>query len=111
MPEHRHSQPVHTKPSKNEDEYFLKLDAERIKEMRAKLDQERAQAERKSHWMKCPKCGASLNETEYHHVKVDVCPDCGGMWFDAGEIEMVDQVKEHRVSGFLSDLFKGLGSK
>jgi hypothetical protein len=99
------------KPSRNEDEYFLKHDAELIKEMRARLDRERAEAERRAHWMKCPKCGADLTETEYHHLKVVLCPDCHGMWLDAGEIQMVEQVKENRIADFIRDLFKGLPSK
>jgi hypothetical protein len=94
-------------PSRNEDEYFLKLDAERIKEMRAKLDADRAQQERKSHLMKCPKCGGDLKETDHEHIKVDVCPDCGGVWLDAGEIEMLEHVKEHRAGAFFTGLFKG----
>jgi Zn-finger nucleic acid-binding protein len=79
--------------------------------MRARLDRERADAERRAHFMKCPKCGADLHETEFHHLKVDRCPDCSGMWFDAGEIRMMDQVKEHRVADFIRDLFKGLPGK
>ncbi len=51
----RHTQDT---PSRNEDEYFAKRDAELIKEMRSKLDKERDDAERKAHYMKCPKCGA-----------------------------------------------------
>lgn len=102
---------VPEKPSRNEDEYFLKHDAELIKEMRIRLDRERAAAERKAHWMKCPKCGADLKETEYHHLKVDLCPDCRGMWLDAGEIEMVAQVKDNRIADFIRDLFKGPNRK
>lgn len=98
-------------PSRNEDEYFLKQDAELIKEQRAKLDAERKAAERKAHYMKCPKCGADLKETDFHHVKVDICPDCKGLWLDAGELEMVGRVNESAVGGFLRDLFKGLRNK
>ena len=99
------------KPSSNEEEYFLKLDAERIKEMRARLDAERAQVERKSHYMRCPKCGGTLKETNFEHIKVDVCPDCSGIWFDAGEVEMLGFVKSHNTGNFLKGLFKGLSSR
>lgn len=98
-------------PSRNEDEYFLKQDAELIKEHRAKLDAERKAAERRVHYMKCPKCGADLKESEFHHVKIDTCPDCKGLWLDAGELEMVGRVNESAIGGFLSDLFKGLRNK
>ncbi len=39
------------KPSHNEDEYFLKQDAEFVKTLRAKLDADRQSTERKSHFM------------------------------------------------------------
>jgi uncharacterized protein len=99
------------KPSKNEDEYFVKLDAELLKAQRAKLDAERAAAERKAHFMRCPKCGGNLQEQEFKHVKVDLCPDCKGMWLDAGELDMIGAVGDSNVGGFIRDLFKGLRSK
>ena len=99
------------KPSKNEDEYFLLQDQELIAANRAQLDAERAAAKRKEHFNKCPKCGADLKEQDFKHVKIDVCPDCRGMWLDAGELEMITRVKDSAVSGFLKDIFKGLGSK
>ena len=94
------------RPSRNEDEYFAKQDAELIKQMRAKLDQEREAREaqeRKAHYMKCPKCGADLKEKEIGNVKVDVCGECGGMWLDAGEMEMLRKVQQ---SG--GNVFKGI---
>lgn len=100
-----------SKPTRHEDEYFLKLDAELIKAHRERLDAERASAQRKAHFMKCPKCGADLKETDHHHLKVDVCPDCRGMWLDAGEAEMLGHVKESSVSSFLRDLLEGLPRK
>ena len=103
--------PIDPKPSRNEDEYFLKQDAELIKEQRAKLDAERKASERKAHYMRCPKCGGDLKEQEFHHVRVDICPDCHGMWLDAGEVEMIGHVGDGAVGGFIRDLFKGLRRK
>ncbi len=99
------------KPSRNEDEYFVKQDAELIKQQRARLDAERKAAERKSHYMKCPKCGADLVEKEFHQVHVDVCNECQGMWFDGGEIDLIARVQDTAVGGFVRDLFKGLRGK
>ena len=82
------------KPSRNEDEYFVKQDADAIKEYRARLDAERQGAERKSHYMKCPKCGGDLQETRMGSVAVDTCPDCHGMWLDAGELDLVRKARE-----------------
>ena len=103
--------PSDFKPSKNEDEYFLLQDAELIKAQRVALDADRLAAERKAHHMKCPKCGADLREQEFQHLKVDLCPECRGMWLDAGEIDMIGRVKDHAVGGFILDLFRGLRNK
>lgn len=39
--------------------------------------------------MKCPVCRAQGFVVEYQGVELDLCPDCGGMWFDRGELELV----------------------
>ena len=49
----------------------------------------RAEAERKSHYMKCPKDGYDLASSAYHGVQIETCPHCGGMWLDAGELDAV----------------------
>lgn len=102
---------IENKPSRNEDEYFAKLDAERVKELRAKLDAERASTERKAHFMRCPKCGGNLKEVTVRTVKVDTCPDCHGMWLDAGELDLIGAGGENAVSGFIRDIFKGIRTK
>jgi len=92
-------------PTRAEDEYFVKQDAELIKAQRAKLDAERASQERQSHYMKCPKCGADLQETEFHHIKIDRCTECHGVWFDHGEVEMLEHVDQSQVRSFVRAMF------
>ena len=77
------------KPSQNEDEYFARRDAEWIKQRRAELDKQEAAAARASGAPKCPRCSGPLTEREFQNVKLDVCDRCKGVWFDAGELEMV----------------------
>jgi hypothetical protein len=96
--------PIEEKPSRNEDEYFVKLDAELIKQRRAQLDEERAQRERAAHINKCPRCGGDLQEVAFRTVTIDRCPDCGGAWLDAGELEMLLQAEEGGIRGALRDL-------
>ncbi|HKS05226.1 MAG TPA: zf-TFIIB domain-containing protein [Gemmatimonadaceae bacterium] len=93
------------KPSRSEDEYFKKRDMEMIAEQRTRLDAERKRAERSSHYMKCPKCGADLKEREYHSVKIDVCTECHGVFLDAGEIDLIARIDTSRVGGFVRSLF------
>jgi hypothetical protein len=98
------------KPSRNEEEYFARVNAELIKERRAALDKARSSTERQAHYMKCPKCGADLQEVEHHHVKVDRCPECKGVWLDAGEIEMIEHAGDSGARGFLGSLFGRRGA-
>jgi uncharacterized protein len=100
--------PTEERPSRNEEEYFRKRDAELIEAQRAKLDAERAEMERRhretereQYYMRCPRCGARLNEQDMQHIKVDVCPGCSGMWLDAGELDILRQTGRQGFSRFL----------
>lgn len=81
------------KPSEKETEFFIKLSQEQIKKLRKKLDSERKELEKnkkdEDFWMKCPKCGGTLEEKELEKVKIDVCSKCEGIWFDKGELELL----------------------
>ena len=96
---------IEEKPSRNEDEYFARLDADLMKERRERLNAERAKQERNSHYNKCPKCGADLQEREHHGVKIDQCVECGGMWLDKGELELIEDI-DRKSSGFVQSLFR-----
>ncbi len=99
------------KKSRNEDEYFLKLDAELIKAHRARLDAERVHAEQHATHNHCPKCDSMLKETKHGHIMIDVCPSCHGVWLDAGELELIEHVPESKAASFFQDLLKGLSQK
>lgn len=86
------------KPSRNEDEYFARLEAERIERKRLEQTRLARDAERRSHYLRCPKCGGSLVTEEFHRVQVDRCPECHGLWLDAGEL---DAVLTHDDKGLL----------
>jgi ribosomal protein L37AE/L43A len=97
------------KPSRNEDEYFAKVNADLIRERRARLDEERKKQERTSHRNKCPKCGCDLEEHERHGVKIDQCSECSGVWLDKGELEMIEEIDargSRRGENFMQTLFK-----
>lgn len=47
------------------------------------------------YFMKCPACDRDLTELEFGGVKVDACHGgCGGIWFDAFELQRVDETRE-----------------
>jgi PAT family beta-lactamase induction signal transducer AmpG len=39
--------------------------------------------------MRCPKCRADMEPVEHEGTEVDRCTICQGIWFDAGEIDML----------------------
>ncbi|MGN6393106.1 MAG: zf-TFIIB domain-containing protein [Gemmatimonadales bacterium] len=96
------------KPSRNEDEYFVKRDAELLRSSRDAAERAARDAERKSHYMKCPKDGYDLTSSNYHGVQIETCPHCGGMWLDAGEVEAV--AHEHRPALLTRVISDALGS-
>jgi len=83
-----------------EDEYFHRQDQERIAKLRQKAEAQKAKLEsdhkNKDHWMRCPKCGSALREETYGEaVLVDRCTfeDCGGIFLDKGELEILLEAK------------------
>jgi uncharacterized protein len=89
--------------SRNEEQYFAKVDAELIKERRSALDMARSKMERASHFMKCPRCGGDMKEVAHHGVTVDQCVDCKGVWLDAGDLEQLEH--ENTLTRFFSAMF------
>ncbi len=39
--------------------------------------------------IRCPKCRADMEQVEYEGTEVDRCTTCHGLWFDAGEVEVL----------------------
>lgn len=95
------------KPRQNEEEYFALRDAELLKKQRAALEKAAGDAERRSHQQRCPKCGGHLAPSDLHGVQIDQCPDCLGIWFDAGELDLATK---HRDPGFIGRVFGDLFS-
>jgi len=98
--------PINERPSKNEAEYFAKYDADLVTQLRDQQDRARQAAERLQHRMKCPRCGADLREVRYSGAIVDVCPECKGMWLDAGEAQIIAHTFQAETTkrSFVDDL-------
>jgi uncharacterized protein with PIN domain len=100
------------KPSRNEDEYFAKLEMERLERKREEQARLAADQERKSHYMRCPKCGGHLQVEQFSKIQIDRCPDCHGVWLDAGEIEaVVDMERRGFMGRALGDFMGSLRRK
>lgn len=44
--------------------------------------------------MNCPKCQTAMREREKGDLIIDVCPNCRGVWLDAGEMEKLIAAEE-----------------
>ena len=97
------------KPTDEEDEYFFRMDQDKIEKLRKELDKKRGEQNRQkrkeSLWMKCPKCGSDLEEINYQGVMIDKCPGCKGIWLDQGELELLALGQARVTKGLLSKLF------
>jgi hypothetical protein len=99
------------KPSSNEAEFFAREEAEKLYRLhQEKLkadDAAKAADEKAAHWMKCSKCGYSLETIKWRNVDIEKCFRCGVIVLDAGELETLAG-KEHPDSFFssFSTLFK-----
>ena len=54
--------------------------------------------------MDCPVCENAMITLELADVEIDYCPDCGGIWLDAGELELL--LDERAKAKQLLDSFK-----
>lgn len=39
--------------------------------------------------MNCPACKGVVVVVEYERIELDYCTECSGIWFDAGELELL----------------------
>ncbi len=98
------------KPSKTEDEYFAKEEAEKKKRLERSYKEEHLQKERANVqevcYMKCPKCGGDLSVLMFRGIEIDKCKDCSGVWLDNGELEKLAGADESNVIRDILSMFK-----
>ncbi len=91
------------KPSEKEEEYFIRMEFEKKRkleeEKHRKLGEEEKKKLKELHFMRCPKCGMELIEIYYNGVHTDKCSECGGIWLDAGEFELLSKTDKSILDG------------
>lgn len=109
---------VDRKPSENEEEYFIRLEAQRLRKIREDHQKNLAEKEKKRlkelHYMRCPKCGMEMTTSNLAGVEIDCCVDCRGIYLDAGELDKI--LEEQRRGPILDTIstmrrFLGLSGK
>jgi hypothetical protein len=96
----------------DEDEYFKRIDLENKAKLKAKLDAEAAEQaliDRKViHHNRCGKCGGLMDTQVFRGIEIELCPDCGAVLLDPGELQ---QLAGNDQSGVFAGFFSQFKAK
>jgi len=93
------------KPSSAEEEYFAREEIKRKEQEKIKLSHQEREKLKQLHWMRCPKCGQELKEILFRNATIDRCSNCGGVFLDDGELELLAGQEGNMLRSIL-DLFR-----
>jgi hypothetical protein len=92
-----------------ESEYFHRQEQEKLAKLKATQEAEARTAEaaerRALHHLRCGKCGDKMNTELFKGIDIEVCPTCGAVLLDPGELEKLVGNDEGFVLT-LKDFFK-----
>jgi len=95
--------------SSSEEEYFAQIEAEKKVALREKMEAAAAtkalEERRALHQNRCGRCGAEMKAEIFRGVEIDVCPECGTVLLDPGELEELTGGDHSGVIGTLTELF------
>ena len=96
--------------SRTEDEYFARLELEKKRKLREEANTSQAKealTERKErHFNKCGKCGDEMSTVPFRGVEIEICPNCGAVLLDPGELEqLAGKDSGGAISGFFETFF------
>ncbi len=83
-----------------EESYFDKKNREALERLKKKKDEEKPRLS--------PISGNPMLQEVLHGVVIDRCPDSGGVWLDAGELEELIEASKSEEGNSLLTFFKGL---
>lgn len=88
----------------DEDKYFAQREQEILEDLK---DARAARAATERH-CPCAGCGgAVLERVQHDNVEIDTCPNCKGVWLDAGELELLSG-RAHSTVNPLTRFFRNL---
>jgi len=97
------------KPSQSEDEYFARLEVDKMKKLAKEFSEKHSQEDRKKlkelHYMHCPKCGMELRQFLFKGVELERCYHCEVVVLDGVEFEKLAGEEESLISSIVG-LFK-----
>ena len=94
------------KPSHEEEEYFARQEMEKRQALAEKVRDQMQAGEldklKQSHWNHCAKCGFEMHPIIFKGVTVEKCPNCGGIFLSAGELEQLAGKQDGFIASVLS---------
>jgi len=92
-----------------EEEYFHRTNQEKMAKLKAEQEAEGAVAAaaelKATHLLHCGKCGNKMSTSIFKGIEIEVCPNCGAVLLDPGELEaLVGNDEGFHVT--LKDFFK-----
>jgi hypothetical protein len=95
--------------SNPEEEYFKRQELQKLAALRAKQEDqnlEDALRERKElHYNRCGRCGDEMQPKIFQGVEIDICPSCGSVLLDPGELEELAGEDKSGVIGGIASFF------
>ena len=92
-----------------EEEYFARIAAEKKARLALLLENERAREEatalKATHHLHCGKCGQRMMTTVFKGVEIEVCPGCGAVLLDPGELEELAGEDQSSLFHNLAEMF------
>jgi Zn-finger nucleic acid-binding protein len=96
--------------SNPEEDYFKRHELQKLAALRAEQEKKNlAQAleERKElHYNRCGRCGEVMQPKIYQGVEIDLCPSCGSVLLDPGELEILAGEDHSGVLGNIAEFFR-----
>lgn len=98
------------KPSQTEEEFFAREEAEKKRKLASQVSKQLAADEKKKlrdlHFMHCPKCGMKMQDVKLRGLDVEVCFECGGIFLDKNEIDVIAAPQQKGIMSAILNWFK-----
>ncbi len=94
-----------------EAEYFARIDLENKRKLAEQLHADKAAEEKRAlrelHYNRCGRCGTEMSPKLFRGVTIDLCPACGAVLLDPGELEQLAGEDQSSVFSGLASFFAG----
>ena len=93
-----------------EDEFFLREEAEKLKQLaqanNKKLEQQEKERLKELHHKRCPGCGMELSTLQYRGIKIEKCVECKGVFMEDADFLLLAGEEENSLISTLSNMFR-----